>query len=74
MKKTIAALILAAAATTPAFASDGSEIANAQVHPAYVGMSDGMQAYASVRGANWRHAQDANIRQQAQIQWEITDR
>jgi len=75
MKKLIATLILAAAAATPALASDGSETAwHAQAQPGYVAMSNGMGAYASARGAHWQPAQDANIRHQEQIQWSITDR
>ena len=70
MKKMIAVLILAGAAATPAFASDGSDVAS-QAQPAYVAMSNGMGAYASARSTNWQHAQDANIRHQEQIQWDI---
>ena len=73
MKKLIATLILVTAAATPALASDGSETAS-QAQPNYVAMSNGMGAYASTRGAHWQPAQDANIRRQEQIQWELSDR
>jgi hypothetical protein len=68
MKKLIAAFLLAAAAASPAVASD--YIDTSTWMPAH----DSMSAYASAPRGNWQAAQDANIRHQSQIQWQITDR
>ena len=74
MKKTIAALILAAAAITPALASDGSEnVMQSWTKPGAVATSS-MDAFAFAPRVNWQGAQDANVRHQSQIQWQITDR
>jgi hypothetical protein len=74
MKKLIAILALTAAAT-PAFASDGSEsVMHNQRQAGYVAMSNGMGSYAFANRGNWQAAQDANIRHQSQIQWEVSDR
>lgn len=74
MKKAIAALILAAAAATPALASDGSEnVMQSWAKPDAVAASS-MDAYAFAPRGNWQAAQDANIRYQSQVQWQLTDR
>jgi hypothetical protein len=71
MKKTITAIILAAAAVSPALASDGSESAtHYRAQPGHVAVTDGMGAYAFAPRGNWQATQDANIRHQ----WQITDR
>ena len=68
MKKTFAALILAAATATPAFASDGSEIvAHAQAQPGYAAMWNGSGAYASAWSVNRHRAQNIVIREQGEV-------
>jgi hypothetical protein len=75
MKKLIAILALTAAIATPALASDGSEsVMHNQRQAGYVAMSNGMGSYAFATRGNWQAAQDANIRHQSQIQWEVSDR
>jgi hypothetical protein len=77
MKKMIAAFILATAAITPALASDGSENVMQSWANAGAVAASSMDAYAFAPRGNWQaaqDAQDANVRHQSQIQWQITDR
>jgi hypothetical protein len=74
MKNMIAAFILATAAITPALASDGSENVMQSWPNAGAVAASSMDAYAFAPRGNWQAAQDANVRHQSQIQWQITDR
>jgi opacity protein-like surface antigen len=74
MKKMIAAFILATAAITPALASDCSENVMQSWANAGAVAASSMDAYAFAPRGNWQAAQDANVRHQSQIQWQITDR
>jgi hypothetical protein len=63
MKKIFAALVLAAAAASPALASDASDAMHAQVQPAYATMWNG--AYASAQNVTWHQA--TSLRRQAEL-------
>ena len=65
MKKIFAALVLAAAAASPALASDASDAMHANPQPAYTAMWNGTGAYASARNVTWQ--QTTSIRQQAEF-------